>query len=270
MKTFLSLSVFCMCMMQTPAFAAWSFAWLVEPDSGSPTCSAATERRMVKTGDGKAETSVRLAIQAEGFIAIESDALPFETRSLRDISLSIDGAAPINGPRPGSDNRILTFSEEDSIRLHRQFENGTVITMIMLFAKDGKAVTQQFTLERYREVSAQYKACRGLLLSSGWVGMYMTNASSQYEWMAWVKKNSPYEKPGILVVNVDPRKEASKSDIRPGDYIIGFDGEDAEVELLIRAMKGLGAGKAIELDVVRSRERMRKVLTRPLGEEKRD
>jgi S1-C subfamily serine protease len=103
-----------------------------------------------------------------------------------------------------------------------------------------------------------------LLQSSGWPGLHMTTAPRDPGLIVWLQKNTPYHQPGIIIVTVDPRKEAQKADLRPGDLIMGFNGQAvAEAGDLIRAMKALDPGKMIELDVVRGRTYFKTIIRRP-------
>ena len=195
---------------------------------------------------------------------LQSDQVPFDRRQLDAISVNVDDNPAIAHPEPGPDDRTMVFSEDDSNALHRQFEVGSAILVTMVFGSKGQPVTRRFSLEGYRETAAQYKGCRGLLQSPGWPGLHMTAAPRDPEHAAWILKNTPYSRPGIIIVTVDPRKEAQKADLRPGDLIAGFNGQAAaEVGDLIRTMKALDPGKTIELDVVRGRTFFKKILQRP-------
>jgi S1-C subfamily serine protease len=195
---------------------------------------------------------------------LQSDQVPFDRRALDAISINVDDHPAIAHPEPGPDDRQMIFSEDDSNALHRQFEAGTGVLATMVFSPKGQPVTRRFSLEGYPETAAQYKGCRGLLLSPGWPGLHMTTAPRDPGQAAWLQKNTPYRNPGIIIVTVDPRKEAQKIDLRPGDLILGFNGKAAaEVGDLIRAMKALDPGKTIELDMVRGRTYLKKSIRRP-------
>ncbi len=246
------------------AGAQWRFAWRLDPETHEYSCSASSGPQQVRTGLGDAESSVELDVQSEGRMLLQSDQVPFDRRQLDAISINVDDHPAISHPEPGPDDRMMVFSEDDSNALHRQFEAGSAILATMVFSPKGQPVTRQFSLEGYREAAAQYKGCRGLLQSSGWPGLHMTTAPKDAEQVAWLRKNTPYREPGIVIVTVDPRKEAQKADLRPGDLIPGFNGQAAAgVGELIRAMKALEPGKTIELDVVRGRTYFKKIIQRP-------
>jgi len=214
------------------------------------------------------ETIVELGVQGESFMTIRSTPVPFDAARLYETGIRVDDNPVIVRLSKSADGRTLTFSEEDSITLHRQFEAGSVITVTLVFAGLEKPVTQAFSLDGYRAVAAQYKGCRGLLMNPGWLGVSMTAIPDDKNWLSWIKNNTPYHTSGIQIITVDPRKAASRGDIRPGDRIIGFNGQGAEVKDLIRLMKNLGVGRSIELDMVRDWTRFKKTITRPVGTEK--
>jgi C-terminal processing protease CtpA/Prc len=165
----------------------------------------------------------------------------------------------------------MIFSEDDSNTLHRQFETGTGVLATMVFSPKGQPVTRRFSLVGYPETAAQYKGCKGLLQSLGWPGLHMTTPPRDPDQAAWLRKNTPYLRAGIIIITVDPRKEAQRTDLRPGDLILGSNGQAvAEVGDLIRAMKALDPGKTIELDVVRGRTYLKKNLRRPESSERNE
>lgn len=253
-------------LCQSSAEAQWRFAWRLDPQTQEYTCSASSGAQQVRTGLGDAESSVELCVQAEGRMMLQSDQVPFDRRALDAISINVDEHPAIARPEPGSDDRLMVFSEDDSNTLHRQFEAGASILITMVFSPKGQPVTRRFSLEGYPGTAAQYKGCRGLLLSSGWPGLHMTTAPIDPDQAAWLLNNTPYRQPGIVIVTVDPRKEAQKIDLRPGDLILGSNGQAvAEVGDLIRAMKALDPGKTIELDVLRGRTYLKRSLRRPVS-----
>jgi len=246
------------------ADAQWRFAWRLDPDTKEYSCTASSGAQQVRTGLGDAESTVELIVQAEGRMMLQSDQVPFDRRALDVISINVDDNPAIAHPEPGPDDRVMIFSEDDSNALHRQFETGTAILATMVFSPKGQPVTRRFSLEGYRETAAQYKGCKGLLQSPGWPGLHMTTAPRDPEQTAWLQKNTPYRLAGIIIVTVDPRKEAQKIDLRPGDLILGVSGQAVpEVGDLIRAMKALDQGKTLELDVVRGRTYFKKSIRRP-------
>ncbi len=246
------------------ADAQWRFAWRLDPETHEYSCSASSGPQLVRTGLGDAESSVELGVQSEGRMLLQSDQVPFDRRAPDAISINVDDHPAIAHPEPGPDDRMMVFSEDDSNALHRQFEVGSAILVTMVFSPQGPPVTRRFSLEGYRETAAQYKGCRGLLQSSGWPGLHMTTAPRDPELVVWLQKNTPYHQPGIIIVTVDPRKEARKIGLRPGDLITGFNGQAAaEAGDLIRAMKALDPGRTIELDVVRGRTYFKKIIRRP-------
>ncbi len=258
-------------LCHSSAEAQWRFAWRIDPETHEYTCSAASGAQKVRTGLGDGESSVELVVQAEGRLMLQSDQVAFDRRQLDAIGINVDDNPAVAHPEPGTDDRMMVFSEDDSNTLHRQFEAGTAILATMVFAPKGQPVTKRFSLEGYRETAAQYKGCRGLLQSPGWPGLHMTTAPRDPEVSAWLLKNTPYRQAGIVIVTVDPRKEAQKADLRPGDLITGFNGQAAaEVGDLIRAMKALEPGKTIELDVVRGRTFFRKSMRRPEKSERNE
>jgi len=256
----------CCLLMAHPAKAGaeWRFDWVQDPVSGEYACSAASDPRFVRTGTAGRETAVVLGVQADGALLLMSETAPFAPNSPSGVEFVVGDARFSLQPRSLNQGRALVFSEEDSIALHRQFEDADAVTMELRFAPQ-QDVTEhvRFSLAGYRDAAARYKGCRGLLLSPGWMGLFMTNASRDPSWMSWVEKNTTYRTPGIVIVTVDPRKEASRSDLRPGDRILGANGEPAEVGALIRSMKELEAGKTIALDVVRDGVQFRKIVARP-------
>jgi hypothetical protein len=263
MAKILPIAVLLLLAVQSEAGAEWRFAWQGDPSTGGYTCSLSTNAVRVRTGHGSAEANVRLGVQADGFMTLESDSVSFDPETLYETWVRVDDNRMVVRLSQSKDGRTLTFSEEDSISLHRQFETGAMITATMVFAPKGKPVTQQFGLEGYQNAAMQYKGCRGLLLNPGWLGVYMTAAPKDAELLAWIRKNTPYQSTGIQVVTVDPRKEAHRVDLRPGDQILGVNNKPAVVADLIRAMKDLEVGRSIELDVVRDRTRITKTVTRP-------
>lgn len=251
-------------LYHSAAEAQWRFAWRLDPQTQEYTCSASSGAQQVRTGLGDAESSVELVVQAEGRMMFQSDQVPFDRRALDAISINVDANPAIAHPEPGPDDRMMVFSEDDSNTLHRQFEAGAEVLVTMVFAPKGQPITRRFSLDGYRETAAQYKGCKGLLQSPGWPGLHMTTPPRDPELAAWLLKNTPYLQAGIIIVTVDPRKEAQKADLRPGDLLLGFNGQAvAEVGELIRAMKALDPGKTIELDVVRGRTFFKKSLRRP-------
>ena len=253
------------------ADAQWRFAWRLDPETHEYSCSASSGLQQVRTGLGDAESSVELCVQADGRMILQSDQVPFDRRALDAISINVDDHPAVAHPEPGRDDRVMIFSEDDSNTLHREFEAGMGVLTTMVFAPKGQPVSRRFSLEGYPETAAQYKGCRGLLLSPGWPGLHMTTAPRNPDQTAWLQNNTLYRKPGIVIVTVDPRKEAQKLDLRPGDLILGFNGQAvAEVGDLIRAMKALDPGKTIELDVVRGRSYLKKSLRRPDSSERNE
>ncbi len=198
-------------------------------------------------------------------MTIQSDPLPFDAERLYETWIRVDANRMVVRLSQSSNGRTLTFTEDDSITLHRQFETGSVITVAMIFASGARPVEARFSLDGYRSAAARYKGCRGLLLSPGWLGLFMTEAAPKdRDLLSWIKNNTPYQTSGIEIVTVDPRKEACKNDLRPGDLIVGLNGNAAgEVKDLISVMKSLEVGKSIELAVVRDRTYLKKILTRP-------
>lgn len=250
--------------------AEWGFSWRTDPATGEATCSVSSDARRVGTGSGGTEALVRLGVQGESRITLESDSVPFDAKKLYETSIRVDDNPPVVRLDQSKDGRVLTFSEEDSIALHRQFETGSTVFVVMVFAPKGRPVTQQYPLDGYLKAAGQYKGCRGLLINPGWLGLFMSDAAKDPEWLAWVRSATPYTTPGIIIVTVDPRKEAAKNDLRPGDRILAVNGREAEVKDLIRMMKDLEAGRSIELDVVRDRARIKKTLTRPAVADRED
>lgn len=262
-KTLLLILAFVL-LCHSVANAQWRFAWRLDPETHEYSCSASSGPQQVRTGLGDAESSVELVVQAEGRMLLQSDQVPFDRRALDTISINVDDNPAIAHPEPGSDDRVMLFSEDDSNTLHRQFEVGAAILATMVFSPKGQPVTRRFSLEGYAETAAQYKGCKGLLQSPGWPGLSMTTAPRDTAQTAWLRNNTPYRRAGIILVTVDPRKEAQKADLRPGDLILGYNGQAvAEVGDLIRAMKALDPGKTIELDVVRGRTYLKKSIRRP-------
>jgi len=268
MKIVLLILAFVM-LCQSVADAAWRFAWRLDPDTHEYSCSASSGPQQVRTGLGDAESSVELGVQADGRMTLQSDQVPFDRRQLDAISINVDDNPAIAHPEPGPDDRMMIFSEDDSNALHRQFEVGTGILATMVFGPKGQPVTRRFSLEGYLETAAQYKGCKGLLLSPGWPGLHMTTAPKDPDRAAWLLNNTPYRRAGIIIVTIDPRKEAQKVDLRPGDLILGCNGQAvAEVGELIRVMKALDQGKTIELDVVRGRTYLKKSMRRPVSSDR--
>ncbi len=101
------------------------------------------------------------------------------------------------------------------------------------------------------------------MYSPGWMGLFTTEAVQDPERISLIKKNASYPKHGIVVVTVDPRKEAYKNDLRPGDRIVKCNGQEVEVKDLVRVIKNLDVGKSIELDVVRDGKPLIKTIVRP-------
>jgi len=256
-------------LCHSAADAQWRFAWRLDPDTKEYFCTASSGPQQVRTGLGDAESGVELGVQADGRMVLQSDQVPFDRRALDAISINVDDHAAIAHPEPGFDDRVMVFSEDDSNTLHRQFETGTGVLATMVFSPKGQPVTRRFSLVGYPETAAQYKGCKGLLQSLGWPGLHMTTPPRDPDQAAWLQRNTPYLRAGIIIVTVDPRKEAQKIDLRPGDLILGSNGQAvAEVGDLIRAMKALDPGKTIELDVVRGRSYLKKNLRRPESSER--
>jgi len=252
-----------MVLAAAPAQAQWRFEWSRDPGTGEPSCLAVSPAQIVKTGSGNVESSVRLAVLGDGSITLLSDPVPFLPFASNTIWLQVDDKAVFVFLKPSEDKRSVSFSEEDSIALHHQFEEGAKVTANVVFGPQGTAARTTFSLEGYPGVAAQYKGCRGLLLSEGWPGIFMNPMPKDPAWLTWVIGNTPYHKPGIQIVTIDPRKEANRIGLRPGDIIVGFQGQAAEVGPMIRAMKDLEPGKTMELDIVRDRALVKKVLVRP-------
>jgi hypothetical protein len=253
-------------LCSSAAEAQWRFAWRLDPETDEYTCTASSGPQQVRTGLGDAESSVELVVEAEGRMLLQSGQVPFDRRALDAISINVDDSPAVTRPEPGLDDRQMIFSEDDSNTLHRQFEAGSFILATMVFSPKGQPVTQRFSLEGYRETASQYKGCRGLLQSHGWPGLHLAAAPRDPVLASWLQSNTPFRKAGIIIVTVDPRKEAQKADLRPGDLILGVHGQPvAEVGDLIRAMKALDQGKTIELDVVRGRTSLKKSMRRPEG-----
>ncbi len=217
----------------------------------------------MRTGAGSEESSVQLGIGEDSSIIIRSDAVSFDPDALAADGISVDDHPAVRHPERSRDGLTLSFSAEDSLTLHRQFEEGSSITATMVFAPGGKPLKQQFSLEGYRTAVSQYKGCWGLLYSPGWMGLFTTEAVQDPERISLIKKNASYPKHGIIVVTVDPRKEAYKNDLRPGDRIVRCNGQEVEGRDLIRMIKNLGVGESIELNIVRDGTSLTKILTRP-------
>jgi hypothetical protein len=259
----LALFAVLLCACSLADAAEWSFAWGRDEGTNEYACTASSGSRRVRTGPGKGETDVRLGIQGEGFVTITSDPVPFDASRIYETWIRVDDQPIIVRLNQSRDGRSLTFVEEDSIALHRQFETGSLVTVALVFAPTGTVITQQFTLEGYPAIVPQYKGCKGLLLNPGWLGLSLTTAPKDDAGAAWVREHTPYQKPGAVIVTVDPRKEAARSDLRPGDRIIAVNGREAEVKDIIAAMKSAAAGGMIELDILRRNERIRKTVVRP-------
>ena len=255
------------------AHAAWRFAWQENPVTKELGCSMASDAERVWTGPGGAETTIELGVQTEGLITLRSDRVPFDIKSLDAIGINVDDRPAVAGLQAAEDGLMLSYPEEEAVTLHRLFESGSTMLVTVAFAKLKEPVTKRFSLEGYRAAAAQYKGCRGLLMNTGWVGLSMTTGAPDGKFLAWLAKSTPYRNPGIELVVVDPRKEAHRADLRPGDRIVGCNGQEAEIKTLIRQMKELEAGAALTLDIVRERTLFRKTLTRPktedAGEEQR-
>ncbi|MDA8099663.1 MAG: PDZ domain-containing protein [Nitrospiraceae bacterium] len=231
---------------------------------GDYGCSAASDPQRHWTGVRSAETEIRISVGNNGAVSIESDPAPFDLHALGRMGLAVDDLGRTGGATASRDGRILTYGEDESNALHRMFEEGKAVTATLVFSSAAEPVTLTFGLDGYQLSAAQYKGCRGLLLNNeGWFGMHMTNAAPDAVWLRWVRENTTYRGPGILVVTVDPRKEAQKNDLRPGDIIVGCNGTDADVSALIRALKKLGPGESLVLDVVRDQAKGSRTITKP-------
>lgn len=257
-------------LIRTTAEAEWRFAWRTDPSTGEYACSATSDARRVRTRAGGSESDVRLGVQGEGLMTIQSDPAPFDAKRQYETWIRVDDNRMAVHLSRSDDGRTLTFSEEDSIALHRQFETGSTIFVALVFVSGDQPVVEQFSLDGYRTVTAQYKGCRGLMLNPGWLGLSMTAASKNHPLFSWIRSNTPYQTPGIEIVTVDPRKEAYKSDLRPGDLIVGYNGHAGEIKDLISAMKNLETGGSIELSVVRGRSFLKKIVTRPASPDRED
>ncbi len=242
--------------------AEWRFAWQVDEKRQDYSCSIFSETQRVRTGAGSEESSVQLGIGEDSSIILRSDAAPFDPDALATDGISVDDHPAVKHPERSRDGRTLSFSSEDSFTLHRQFEEGSTITATMVFAR-GKPLKQQFSLAGYRTAVEQYKGCWGLLYSPGWMGLFTTEAIQDPERISLIKKNASYPKHGIIVVTVDPKKEAYKNDLRPGDRIVKCNGQEVEVKDLVRIIKNLDVGASIELNVVRDGIPLTKTITRP-------
>ena len=215
-KTVVQILAFVL-LCHSTADAQWRFAWKLDPRTQEYTCSASSGAQQVRTGLGDAESNVEINITADGRMVLQSDQVPFDRRALEAFSINVDDNPAIARPERGHDSRAVIFSEEDSNALHRQFEAGTSILVTMVFGPKGQPVTRQFSLNGYLETATQYKGCKGLLQSPGWPGLYMTTPPRDPELAAWLQDNTPHRQATIVIVTVDPRKEAQKADLRPGD-----------------------------------------------------
>jgi hypothetical protein len=248
----------------SPVRADWQFAWQRDPVTGDYACSAFSGGLPLWPGHGDRETTVSLGVQAEGRIIVQSDPVRFAGRTPGTVTVSVDGQPAFAGA--GGDGRTVTFSEEDSVELHRQFETGRSVRVGMVFVGGGQQTFLTIPLEGYPRAAAQYKGCRGLLLNSeGWTGVHVARAPEDPGWLRWLRDSTSRRGPGVVVMTVDPRKEAYRSDLRPGDVIVGCNGAEADVPSFIGALKGLEPGKAVVLDVVRDHQLLNKSITRPKG-----
>ncbi len=263
MKTMFPLAVLTALAIPSIVDAEWRFAWQGDAKRQEYSCSISSEARRVRPGAGSEESSVQLGIGEDSSIILRSDAAPFDPDALAADGISVDDQPAVKHPERSRDGRTLSFSTEDSLTLHRQFEEGSSITATMVFAPGSKPLKQQFSLTGYRTAVAQYKGCWGLLYSPGWMGLFTTEAVQDPERISLIKKNASYPKHGIIIVTVDPRKEAYKNDLRPGDRIVKCNGQEVEVKDLVRMIKNLGVGESIELDVVRDGKPLIKTIVRP-------
>jgi len=243
--------------------ADWRFEWKSDTMTDKELCLVFSEKQFYKIGYGKSLSGIYLGIQDNGLVSIHSTKSPFDQTALNVIGLRINDNPSIFGPVVGSNVHTLIFNQVKSAQILAQLATAKTIKLQIVFFPKGDKLIKQYAANGYIPSVTQFNGCKAIKDGSGWVGVYMFEAANTPELIKWVKEHSDYSSPGVMIITVDPRKEAFKMGLKSSDFILAYNKTPATVADLAKVLSSLEPGSSIELEIAREDRVITKTITRP-------
>lgn len=233
----------------------WEHRWFFADNNGVE-CLVESNKKNINS-----KITLELSVSDDSEFQVEFNGLNNNKLKIIDLKITIDDE------QYGADDKVIltdsskfTFKNEFFMLLYNHINGSKKITLYAEFEAKKAKIAKKFEFidpSGFKSLALAYSAkvyCDVLKKNAGLYGFLSVEATQDKQLNDFIKENSQYDKAGIIVMAVDPRKSASKSGLRLFDIILGVNNEPTNFLLFNSHMKNIVNNEQVILSILRGNE----------------
>lgn len=246
------------------SISTWTPQWKFDPMDDSISCSVFSNE--ISFTSRYLTNHAYIGIQEDNTITIHTRQNTFDSKYISMFGIRADKNEAILHPTYLT-THMVKFSPEKSKLILEQLFNAKTITLQVSFFPEARVVNNELAIAQdytaLKTAIASKNNCAAIKNSKGWVGVGLQDMLPKDSYMKFIKDNTDYSTPGVMIWSVHPKKVGSKSGLLNFDIILAVDEKPVELKNLLNLLSAIKPGDSVDLEILRGNNIKNVSLTKP-------
>lgn len=232
--------------------AVWQPQWQFDPMDDSVTCSVFSNE--ISFDSRYLTNHAYIGVQEDNAVTIHTKKNTFDSNYISKFGIRAGKNKAILYPKYIS-THLVKFSPEKSKKIIEELVTSTSFTLQVSFFPESRVVNREAHIGKdfttFQAAMASKNNCVAIKNNNGWVGVGLQDMNAEPTYLKFIKENTDYSNPGVMIWSVHPKKAGSKSGLLNFDIILAVNNKPVELKTLLNKLTQLQSGDTAELYILR-------------------